>query len=756
MSKLLLYSVFHGNLNYSSIPQESFHEIIDSCYWPILDAIKDFNFKTGIEFPVNTLNKIQKIDPLFIEELRKLIMQKKCEFIFSGKEQIVSPLIPKEINARNLNDGIKEIKRFFPIKRQIAYVHEQVFSNGLIPIYLKSKFKNIMIIYETALQTSNLNKEQNFSPIRIKSNEGELNVIWNNRHAYQKFQKYITGQIKKHAYLDFILKHKKLGDSCFPFYGSDMEIFGYKNPVLGLKAGSNKVKRFYDFLEAVEKSNELDFVLPSDLTNFFPISKTIKICSAKYPILAKKEESVVTRWAVCGRDNSKNNSLCYQAFKKIETLNGLTQESLNQRNRYLSELVDCWGSDYRTHTEEGKFQKFNKNIHALNHKLDEKIAGLFSNSSKYPKSDLIIYNPNNLNWKKIPIEIKLYFKPRFMVNNFEVYSNRKKIESQLEDIKFFKDGFVRSATLVITPSIQQRSQITITLMKVDDKLNPKIQSRNFIKTKSAEVSLSKTGGCIENIKFPTITDKPLIRTTKYSSHKNTSPTNLLSGQIFTMNRNGKKFNDLIRTEIISEGKNLPIRKKFSCDLELPFGDLTKIFYVYEDLPRVDLRYIFTFKDYRPSIFRINLINLKPDNFNANSFSYSTNNGGNLESFSLKESIFHDNPTNSKISTTCCLGSTNCMLDIGDKNYGVTIYSNNAKCYSVPMINFKKSNKSPLHVIYSICELDDTTATWWKGRKEISFSILGRKDNVIQTERICKSMFLSLVTKSNNPNIMVKN
>ena len=97
-----------------------------------------------------------------------------------------------------------------------------------------------------------------------------------------------------------------------------------------------------------------------------------------------------------------------------------------------------------------------------------------------------------------------------------------------------------------------------------------------------------------------------------------------------------------------------------------------------------------------------------------------------------------------------------MLDIGDKNYGVTIYSNNAKCYSVPMINFKKSNKSPLHVIYSICELDDTTATWWKGRKEISFSILGRKDNVIQTERICKSMFLSLVTKSNNPNIIVKN
>ena len=187
MSKLLLYSIFHGNLNYSSIPKESFHEIIDSCYWPILDAIKNFKFKTGIEFSVNTLNKIQEIDPLFIEELKKLIVQKKCEFIFSGKEQIISPLIPKEINELNLSDGFNEIKRIFPERPRIAYVHEQIFSNGLIPIYLKSKFKNVMLIYETASQTCNLNKKQGFSPIKIKSDEGQLNVIWNSRNAYQNY-----------------------------------------------------------------------------------------------------------------------------------------------------------------------------------------------------------------------------------------------------------------------------------------------------------------------------------------------------------------------------------------------------------------------------------------------------------------------------------------------------------------------------------------------------------------------------------------
>ena len=756
MSKLLLYSIFHGNLNYSSIPKESFHEIIDSCYWPILDAIKNFKFKTGIEFSVNTLNKIQGIDPLFIEELKKLIVQKKCEFIFSGKEQIISPLIPKEINELNLNDGFNEIKRIFPVRPQIAYVHEQIFSNGLIPIYLKSKFKNVMLIYETASQTCNLNKKQGFSPIKIKSDEGQLNVIWNSRNAYQNFQKYVSGQTKKQAYLDFILKNKKLEDSCFPFYGSDMEIFGYKNPVLGLKGNGDEVKRFYDILEEIKKHNELDFVLPSDLMNFFPPSKTIKICSAKYPILGKKEESVVTRWAVCGRDNSKNNSLCYQAFKKIKTLDNLRPKSLNLKNRYLSELVDCWGSDYRTHTEEEKFQNFNKNIHTLNHKLEEKIEKSLLNTSKSSKADLIIFNPNATSWKKIPIEIKLYFKPQFIASNFQVYSNGKKIKSQLEDIKFFKNGYIRSATLVCNLSVLKRSQTSLTLKEVNIKPNPEKKLSSLIKTKSTEILLSEYGGTIENIKFHTLSDKPLINARKSFRHKNTNPMKLLSGQIFTINKDCKKFNDLIKTKIISETKNQSIRKKFSCNLELPFGDLTKIFYVYEDSPRIDLRFIFTFKDYSPAVFRINLINLDLNNFDNASLSYSTNNGGNMETFSLKEPIFHDNPTNSKISSMCCLGSTNCLFDVGDKNHGITIYSDKAECYSVPMINFKKLSKSSLHMIYSICELDDTTLTRWKGRKEISFSILGRKSSLVQNKKICESLFLGLICKSNNPNITVKN
>ena len=115
MEKLSLYSVFHGNLNYSSIPRESYHDIIDLCYWPILNATKNFGLRTGIEFSINTLSIINKIDPLFIEEFKKLIKEKKCEFIFSGKEQIVSPLVPEEINKKNF--GYKSGQEFKKISK---------------------------------------------------------------------------------------------------------------------------------------------------------------------------------------------------------------------------------------------------------------------------------------------------------------------------------------------------------------------------------------------------------------------------------------------------------------------------------------------------------------------------------------------------------------------------------------------------------------------------------------------------------------
>ena len=330
-------------------------------------------------------------------------------------------------------------------------------------------------------------------------------------------------------------------------------------------------------------------------------------------------------------------------------------------------------------------------------------------------------------------------------------------------VNFFVEKGISKAFLItggcivhMIDSISKNSKIGITLVENRAKLDLENNHQNFVKTNNVEISLSKTGGMINSLKFPTISEKPIINTTKSSANEKINVDNLRSGQIFTRDKIGNEFSDLINAKIILEDNSQTIRKKLTCNLVSPFADIKKIFYVYNNIPRIDLKYIFTFRDYRPSIFRINLANLNSKNFDCNSFSYSTNNGGDLESFMLNESVLQDKPTNSIISTTGCLGSTNCLVDIGDRNYGITIFTDKALWYSVPMINFKKSGKLPLRIISSVCEHDDTTMTWWKGRKEISFNILGRNKNLDQIQKTCENMFIGLIYKSNNPNIIVKN
>jgi len=372
MSKLYLYSIFHGNLNYSSIPYESFHEIIDKCYWPILDVIKEFKFKTAIEFPIRTLDKIENIDPLFIKELKKTILNKKCELVCSGQEQVVFPLVPEDINRTNLHKGKFEIQKRFEVNCETAFVNEQIFSSGLTPLYIDENFKNIILIRES-IRSSSFSKKENFIPVKFFYKNKNLNVIWNSYFAYKQFQKYIDGKISKSNYLKYIYTHKQKNDNCFPMYGSDMEIFGYKNPVLGLSGDGKELHRFYQLLEALEKNSDLEFILPSELIKKFPPHKTININSFRYSILEKKPDVKLTRWATCGRDNSKTNSICYQLLKKLRILDGLSYNNKNLLDTYLCDLIDCWASDYRTHTTETKHHNFNKITNLLNENLEKAI-----------------------------------------------------------------------------------------------------------------------------------------------------------------------------------------------------------------------------------------------------------------------------------------------------------------------------------------------------------------------------------------------
>jgi len=754
MSKLYLYSIFHGNLNYSSIPYESFHEIIDKCYWPILDVIKEFKFKTAIEFPIRTLDKIENIDPLFIKELKKTILNKKCELVCSGQEQVVFPLVPEDINRTNLHKGKFEIQKRFEVNCETAFVNEQIFSSGLTPLYIDENFKNIILIRES-IRSSSFSKKENFIPVKFFYKNKNLNVIWNSYFAYKQFQKYIDGKISKSNYLKYIYTHKQKNDNCFPMYGSDMEIFGYKNPVLGLSGDGKELHRFYQLLEALEKNSDLEFILPSELIKKFPPHKTININSFRYSILEKKPDVKLTRWATCGRDNSKTNSICYQLLKKLRILDGLSYNNKNLLDTYLCDLIDCWASDYRTHTTETKHHNFNKITNLLNENLEKAIEKKIKQFSQRNKTnDLIIVNPNKYDWNKLPLELKLHFQPGMFFNDVCIYSNGKEITSQIEDTKFYKDKSIRNTTLVFEPQIKSNSCITIALQSKISRIRHNLKKQNNICTSNVELILNRKNGSISELKFSKIEKKPMMKFSKKTSNlKSQLP---FSGNMISIDRNGKKFTDLVNTKIFFEDRLNPIRSKLFCNIDLPFANVTKIFYVYENHPRLDIKYIFNFKEFQPAIFRVGAVTFNSDAFNKKPLYCSTNNGGQLESFILEEKpIMHDKLIQPKLTNSSCLGSTECLIDFGDDEKGISIFSDKSTWYSVPMITYNTfGNNFHFSITHSVSDLDDTTMTWWKGRKEISFLMMGRSTNISMMEKTSQMLFLGLLCISKNKNIKV--
>ena len=122
-----------------------------------------------------------------------------------------------------------------------------------------------------------------------------------------------------------------------------------------------------------------------------------------------------------------------------------------------------------------------------------------------------------------------------------------------------------------------------------------------------------------------------------------------------------------------------------------------------------------------------------------------------------EDINQDESTDPRLTSNGCLGSTEGFFDFGDNDKGVTIFTDKSNQYSVPLIKYKdvENGKFFFRISNTIAELDDTSMIRWKGRKEIKFSILGRKgNNTDENEKRCKLMFMELLCVSNNEKIMV--
>lgn len=368
VKKLYLTAIFHCNLNYSSIATNQIKEVINTCYRPLLRIALDTGAKIGFEFSGHTLELINKTDKNFLLKLKKAWEEDKIEITGSGYIQSIFPLIPREVNQENLRQGTVAYERFLGKSPTTALVNEQTFSKGLIEVYNQhSTFNTLVLDWPNTRRNKNWTEETQYRSGQITDGHNKIGVLWSNSVAFQKFQKYVYGQINLDELEQFIVSHRDTKkERHLMFYCSDAEIFNYRPKNGGSHAGSIKqdeIKRIKEAIQYFQSDVKFQIIPPSEAIKKMSSRSVVEIGSAAEPIICKKQDKYnPTRWAVCGQNNAETNTNCHLTLKKILGAFRLGRFTMKK-------MATFWASDYRTFTEKHKLSEFKSDLEQFNREM---------------------------------------------------------------------------------------------------------------------------------------------------------------------------------------------------------------------------------------------------------------------------------------------------------------------------------------------------------------------------------------------------
>ena len=203
MSKLYLYTVFHANLAFSSIPREQYSLVIDRCFWPIVDLLSQHsNIKLGFEYPSDTLEIISREDPLLSKTISDCWEKGRCEVIGSGYCQTIFPLIPASVNARNLALGNEHYYKLLGKTPVTAYANEQTYSSGMLKIYRDSGYENLIVDFDNIAAPNSYPESFRYGTQWVVGQDGtRMTVVWNSTISFQKFQRFVQGEMTLEDYI---------------------------------------------------------------------------------------------------------------------------------------------------------------------------------------------------------------------------------------------------------------------------------------------------------------------------------------------------------------------------------------------------------------------------------------------------------------------------------------------------------------------------------------------------------------------------
>ena len=349
-----LYTVFHLNLAFSSIEEHQHSDVIKQCYWPLLQISQD-GIPIGIEMTASTLEAINAIAPEWVAEFQTLLSLGKCELIASGDSQIIGPLVPAEINRANLSLGQDYYHKMLGVKPAIAYVNEQAVSAGLLDIYIDAGFEAVVVEWDNPFSHNpNWKPEYLERPQTLVSASGRsIKVIWNHAIAFQKFQRYVHGELTEEDYLQYLLKVLKPGTTAFPVYGSDAEVFDFRPGRYQTEAGqiSGEWQRIIQLFNSIKQMSKYRWECPSKLLLNWQPSNPLTLTNAQHPVSVKKQAKYnICRWALSGRNDLLLNTQCFQRLTALKSKPAI----YDQKWRDLCRL---WSSDLRTHLTQARYDK---------------------------------------------------------------------------------------------------------------------------------------------------------------------------------------------------------------------------------------------------------------------------------------------------------------------------------------------------------------------------------------------------------------
>jgi hypothetical protein len=366
------YLIFHLNLAFSSIKEELRPTVIEKCYWPLLNLIKQMKIPAGVELTGWTLQEIHRLDPKWVSTFSAMLEKEECELVGSGWTQLIGPLVPRRVNQWNQKLGLIAYKKNLGQVPQIALVNEMAYSSGMVDVYAEAGYQGLVMDRDNVrLALEKTSAELSGLPTHAQGcGENTLPVIWGDSILFQRLQRAVHGDITAKEYLDYVKIRAERDAQMLPVYSNDVEIFDFRPgrfEAESLLHGQGEWNRLRDLCALLKKQVNLQWLSPGQVLS--QISTTAKkrvgkLSTAAYPIPVKKQAKYnIGRWALTGRDDLWLNTRCHQ----------LAQYLINQENTdpfEWQQLCELWASDLRTHITEGRWAKALKKLDGIHSHSD--------------------------------------------------------------------------------------------------------------------------------------------------------------------------------------------------------------------------------------------------------------------------------------------------------------------------------------------------------------------------------------------------